>query len=151
MEMFTIQSDVALLPKVEDFVAHLCDEKNIHNYFATISMSVLHAVENAILHGNHADKSKQVTISSGNCMGGLYFEVHDEGCGFDYKQYGDIPIDGDRGEGMFMMRCLADRVVYSNGGSTVRLEYLIAGIDKAMATERSAVLKRFYAKEKVGV
>ncbi len=151
MEMFTIQSDVALLSKVEDFVAQFCGEKNVHNYFATISMSVLHAVENAIVHGNQCDSSKQVAISCGNCMGGLYFEVRDEGCGFDYRQYSEMPMDGDRGVGLFMMRCLADRVVYSDGGSTVRLEYLIAGIDKAMATERCAVLKRFYAKEKVGV
>ncbi len=151
MEMFTIQSDIALLPKVEDFVAHLCDEKNVHNYFATISMSVLHAVENAIVHGNASDVGKQVTICCGNCMGGFYFEVRDEGVGFNYRQFDDMPMDEDRGVGLFMMRSLADRVVYSNGGSTVRLEYLIAGIDKAMATERSSVLKRFYAKVRVSV
>ncbi len=151
MEKLSIQSNIALLPQVEDFVAHVCDEKNIHNYFATISMSVMHAVENAIVHGNSADSGKQVSLLCGNCIGGIYFEVRDEGQGFDYRQYGDMPLDGDKGMGIFMMRCLADRIVYNDCGNAVRLEYLIEGIDKAMASERSAVLRWFYVKEKVGV
>ena len=151
METITIQSDIAQLREVEDFISNVCDEKNIHNYFATISMSVLQAVENAISHGNENDSHKHVTVSCGNCKGGLFFVVHDEGKGFDYRQYGEMPTDTDKGVGIFMMKCLSDQLTFAEGGSEVRLEYLIEGIDKATALERMASLHHFFDKMKVGV
>lgn len=74
MEKLAIQSDMSNIVKVEDFVSRICSDKNINNYYATISMSVLQAVENAIIHGNNSDSTKIVTVISGECRGGVFLK-----------------------------------------------------------------------------
>lgn len=144
MKELVIQSDVDNLGKVEDFVCALCDEKNIHNYFAVISMAVLQAVENAIVHGNRGDHDKRVKISCANSADGVALTIEDEGAGFDFESYGDIPAEGCAGVGIFMMKMLANGLEFSDGGRRVSLHFRIDGIDEAVACERVAVLKKFY-------
>lgn len=151
METITIQSDIAQLREVEDFISNVCDEKNIHNYFATISTSVLQAVENAIIHGNKNNSSKHVTVGCGMGKEGLFVTVRDEGEGFDYQQYGVMPMGEEKGTGIFMMKCLSDRMTYSENGRCVQMEYFIEGIDKVTALERTTSLKHFFSETKVGV
>ncbi|MDY5968950.1 MAG: ATP-binding protein [Bacteroidales bacterium] len=151
METIKIQSDISQMRVVEDFVSNVCDERNVHNYFATIDTSVLQAVENAILHGNGGDGSKCVIVSCGSCKGGLFFSVQDEGCGFDWRQYGEMPLEGSRGLGLFMMRALSDKMEFSSNGSCVRLEFYVSGIDKAISSKRAACLQNFFSCSKVGV
>ena len=67
MEKLVIQSDINNLVEVERFVSAVCDTYNVNNYAATISMSLLQAAENAIVHGNNSDASKSVTIVSDLC------------------------------------------------------------------------------------
>ena len=145
METITIQSDKAQMRLAEDFVCNVCDQLNLHNYLATIATSVMQAVENAITHGNGGDKRKRVVITSDVCKGGLYFTVQDEGNGFDWHQYGDMPQEGDKGVGIFMMRMLSDKMEFSERGDSVRLEFVVTGIDKALATHRAGCLQRFFA------
>ena len=57
MISFELQSDMNNLPQVEEFVDHLCDSCNLGNHRAIITMALLHAVENAILHCNKNDVS----------------------------------------------------------------------------------------------
>ena len=49
------------------------------------------------------------------------------------------------GEGIFVMHSLADNVSYSDGGRTVRLEFVVEGIDPAEALERVSVLRQHFA------
>ncbi|MBQ4206545.1 MAG: ATP-binding protein [Bacteroidales bacterium] len=144
-ESFVIQSDIDNLPQVEERLFHFCREYNVGSYYSTVSVAVLQAVENAILHGNGSDSSKHVTLSFGTCRGGIYVEVVDEGHGFDYSRYGDLPSDDQMaGEGIFVMHQLADRLVFEEGGRKVRLEFEVSGIDPADALERVSVLQEHY-------
>lgn len=145
-EQFVIQSDIAVLSSVEERLFHFCHLCHVGNYFSAVSVAVLQAVENAIVHGNGADATKAVTLTMGTCRGGLFVEVADQGEGFDYDRYGDLPADGTTaGEGVFIMRQLADKVTYSDGGRRVRLEFSVAGIDPVDALERAAVLQAHFA------
>lgn len=45
MESFVIQSNNQGLAEIEGFLGCFCDENHIANYFATISVPVLQAVE----------------------------------------------------------------------------------------------------------
>ena len=145
-EKFVIQSDTALLPDIEERLFHFCHECNVGNYYAAVSVAALQAVENAIIHGNGADVSKKVDIICGTCRGGIFVEVADEGSGFDFSQYGELPLDdATAGEGIFMMKTLADKMDYSDGGRRVRMEFVIAGIDPAEAMERVDILQSRFA------
>lgn len=146
IETFVIQSDIANLPEVEERLFHFCRQCNVGRYYSAVSVATLQAVENAIHHGNSDDATKSVTIAFGTCRGGIYAEVTDEGIGFDYTRFGQLPADGQMsGEGIFVMRSLADSVTYSEGGRQVRLEFVVEGIDPADALERVTVLQQHFA------
>lgn len=146
METFVIQSDVANMPMVEDRLFHFCRQCNVGNYYSAVSVATMQAVENAIVHGNASDAGKQVSVTFGTCRGGIFTEVKDEGAGFDFEHYGTLPM-GEKlqGEGIFVMKQLADRMIFSEGGRSVRLEFEVAGIDPLQAMERIAVLNGHFA------
>lgn len=144
-ESFVIQSDIANLPIVEERLFHFCREYNVGRYYSAVSVATLQAVENAIVHGNRNVDDKCVTINFGTCRGGIFIEVADQGIGFDYHRYGNLPTSDDsRGEGIFIMRSLADRMTYSDGGRQVHLEFDVEGIDPAEALERITILQQHF-------
>jgi serine/threonine-protein kinase RsbW len=145
-ESFVIQSDIANLPLVEERLFHFCHENNVGNYYSAVSVAVMQAVKNAIVHGNASDSSKKVSLTFDTCRGGICAEVSDEGRGFDFRQYGDLPSgDSTTGEGIFIMKSLSDRMVFSDEGRMVRLEFDVAGIDPSDALERVAILQGRFA------
>ncbi len=146
MERLVIQSDTNKLIDVEHFVSVVCDTYNINNYAGTISMSLIQAVENAIVHGNNSDPAKSVLIVADRCKGGVYFSVSDQGAGFNYLDFGSMPEQEGRGTGIYIMKALSDNLSFSDNGSTVRLEYIINGIEATRALERIMTLRNFYAK-----
>lgn len=151
MEKLIIQSDTSNMVEVERFVSAVCDTYNINNYAATISMSLLQAVENAIVHGNSNDPSKKVTVMCDLCRGGIFFVISDEGQGFDYEKYGSIPENDESGTGIYLMKTLSDRISFSNSGSSVRLEFVVSGIEASKALERIVTLRNHYAHRLVNV
>ena len=145
-EHFVRQSDIALLPMVEERLFHFCHECHVGNYHAAVSVAVLQAVENAIVHGNGCDSAKEVGVTFGTCRGGIFAEVADQGDGFDPEGYGVLSDEGTvSGEGIFVMRQLADKVTFADGGRRVRMEFAVAGIDPADALERVAILQSHFA------
>lgn len=100
----------------------ICEEN-----FGKILIALTEAVNNAILHGNRQDPKKEVQISyeTGNHM--VYFNVKDEGTGFNPL---DIPdptdpenLEKPNGRGVFLMQRLADYCEFLNSGSEVRLGF----------------------------
>ena len=55
------------------------------------------------------------------------------------------------GEGMFLMKTLADSCVFSKGGRRVRLEFMIQGIEQARSLERVATFRHFFEPKKINV
>lgn len=151
MEKLIIQSDINNIIEVERFVYSVCDTFNINNYAAVIVMSLIQAVENAIVHGNGNDPSKIVTINFDYCRGGVCFSVSDQGQGFDYNSMLASMTDTPQGKGLFLMNTLSDNLSFSENGSTVRLEFVIGGIEASRALERVATLNKYYSRTLVTV
>lgn len=151
METLVIQSDKKNIVEVERFVYSVCDTFNINNYSAIISMSLLQAVENAIVHGNCNDPSKNVSITFDYFKGGVFFTVSDQGNGFEYSsKLGDKDIC-DTCRGLFLMQSLSDRISFLNNGATVRLDFIINGIEASRALERITSLRKYFALKTVNV
>lgn len=151
MESFVIQSNNQGLAEIEGFLGCFCDENHIANYFATISVPVLQAVENAIIHGNANDPTKQVRLECGFRQGGVYFLVEDQGVGFNYAAFGDCPNANDKGQGIFLIKSLSDHYEYANGGSLLRMDFDINGIEASDSIERMAKLQHYYLPKSVEV
>lgn len=150
-EILQIKSEKSNIVAVQNFIEDICDHYNIHNYFGTISMAVIEAVENAIEHGNKESKEKIVSVGFEQCDGGLKFQVSDEGQGFDFMKFNELPEESGSGEGLFLMQTLSNKVKFLNNGSSVELTFFVNGIDVAKSVSRQVALEQYFSKQKVCV
>jgi len=132
VETLTITSDPHNIAQVEAYVEDLRAKFNIgDDAYGNILISLTEAANNAIIHGNGSDPSKDVKITGAVDERGktLTFTISDHGKGFDYNNLPDPTapenIDQPCGRGVFLMMALADMVVFSNKGATVELQFRI--------------------------
>lgn len=120
--------NVALIEKIVNNVceSHQVQEENYGN----ILIALTEAVNNAIIHGNKENPLKNVDISIDSNNSNIRFIIKDEGNGFDYNNLPDPTapenIEKLSGRGVFLMRNLADKVEFSNNGSTVTLDFKLS-------------------------
>lgn len=112
---------------IDDIVA----EYNVkEDYYGELLIAMTEAVNNAIVHGNKLDSSKQVTITFDvPDEKNLRFVVEDEGPGFDYDNLPDPTapenIEKPHGRGVFLMRQLADECSFEDNGRVVILDFAV--------------------------
>lgn len=114
--------------RVESFLAKIgksvvLDEIQTHK----LMVSLTEAVNNAIIHGNHADARKRVTVVCEVLPGWLLFLIDDQGKGFHPENVKN-PLKEENllresGRGIFLMRTLMDKVEFEKtpDGMQVRL------------------------------
>ena len=115
---------------VERFIDDLRAELNIgDDVYGNILITMTEAANNAILHGNKGDASKEVEILWEVDARGknLTFVIKDQGPGFDYNNLPDPTapenLEKTSGRGVFLMMQLADLVVFSNNGATIEMQF----------------------------
>ena len=138
----TFSANKSNIHLVERFVENLCDYYNINStYFGNILTAVTEAVENAIYHGNRNDSSKKIFLKFEVRPEGFSFKIKDQGAGFDLNAVPD-PTDNNadfsntEGRGLFIMKSLADEVIFHDNGSCIELFFTIASITKQISDER---------------
>lgn len=115
-------------------------EKLIDNYssvlkfndelYGKLLLAVVEAVNNAIVHGNHEDESKKVSIHYVFNDSEILFTVTDEGEGFDPSLVPDPTaienLEKDCGRGIYLMNCLCDEILFQDGGRTVMMKFSLS-------------------------
>lgn len=142
MEKLVIQPDIKDITAVDNFVKAICDRNRIINYYATISIPVRKAVENAIQGGSTFGMS----ILFSYCQGGFAFTVQ---CGhpcFYPIRSDQVPSAGSLEESAYLINVLSDRVEILDEGCTLRMTFNVKGIDADEAFGRAQTLKQFYAR-----
>ncbi len=124
IDSLTIPSDVSKLPVVETLIDSVCQSIGVHeDVYGNVLIAVTEAVNNAILHGNKNDVSLNVGVNVFDTPVSFCFNVSDTGNGFDYDSLPDPTapenIEKENGRGVFLMRNLADEVVYNESGNQV--------------------------------
>lgn len=132
MKSLKIASKAENIHVVEKFIDDIRSEFNIgDDVYGNVLISLTEAANNAMLHGNNADESKEVEIMYGLDDRGknLTFIIKDQGPGFDYNNLPDPTapenLEKTSGRGVFLMMQLADMVVFSDNGSTVEMSFRI--------------------------
>lgn len=132
VKSFKIKSNAKNVGIVEKFVEDLRTEFNIgDDTYGNILITLTEAANNAIIHGNKEDESKEVEIIYGLDERGKNLTVimKDEGPGFDYNNLPDptdpANLEKTSGRGVFLIMQLADMVVFSDGGATVEMTFRI--------------------------
>ena len=120
--------NISLVEKaIDDCSAEL---KLCSEMYGNILISVIEVVTNAIIHGNKLDKTKKVFIGI-SCSDDKHmtFTIEDQGNGFNYEVVPDptLPenIEKPHGRGIFLMKNLANKVIFENKGSKVTLIFKI--------------------------
>lgn len=126
-----IASQLKNLNEVRIFLKEIFDESRIDMYcFNRVFLGLSEAVNNSIVHGNQLNENKRVYIKivvSGNVF---VIEVKDEGMGFNVAGLSNPTsfdnLKKEHGRGIYILQKIADEVVFSEGGSKVRIKYTIS-------------------------
>jgi serine/threonine-protein kinase RsbW len=97
------------------------------DHYGELLIAMTEAVNNAIVHGNKLDPSKQVSVTFNVEGTDMVFRVEDEGPGFDYSNLPDPTapenIEKPHGRGVFLMRNLADECAFEDDGRICILRF----------------------------
>jgi serine/threonine-protein kinase RsbW len=121
----------------ERLIDEVCAEFHVkEDYYGELLIAMTEAVNNAIVHGNKLDPSKQVKLTFDVLNDtNIRFTIEDEGPGFDYNNLPDPTapenIEKPHGRGVFLMRQLADGCSFEDGGRIVILDFAV--LEKAPA------------------
>lgn len=128
MNKLTITSEIGNIVRVQNFIEQLVNgielEKKI---FGKMNLAIIEAVNNSILHGNHNNHTKLVSIEAESDDDKIIVSVSDEGEGFDYSTIPDptIPenLNKKTGRGLYLMNVLSDNLEFQNNGSKVIMSF----------------------------
>ena len=115
---------------IESFIDNARERFSLNDdIYGNIMVSITESVNNAIIHGNGNNKSKNVKISLFLDEGVIKFKIEDEGKGFDYTNLPDPTapenIAKPGGRGIFLMKNLADEVTFLDDGRVVELSFYV--------------------------
>jgi len=116
---------------IESFIDNAKEKFNLDDdIYGNIMIAVTESVNNAIMHGNKNDRTKNVTLSLSLNNNIINFKIRDEGHGFDFQNLPDPTspenLDKPSGRGVFLMKHLSDEVNFSDNGSLVELSFYIS-------------------------
>jgi serine/threonine-protein kinase RsbW len=125
---YKIKSKIENLRVVERAIDEITANNNINqDYYGNIMVSVMEAVNNAIIHGNKLNPRKNVEIEIFVDNDFLEVIVKDEGKGFDPTNIPDPTnpqnIQNVDGRGVFIMSKLSDEIEYNETGNSVKLTF----------------------------
>ncbi len=124
IDSLSIPSDLSNLSLVESLIDKACQQVAVdEDNYGNVLIAVTEAVNNAIIHGNKMDNSKSVNIGFYDEGSSFGFEIVDGGTGFDFENLPDPTapenIEKENGRGIFLMRNLADEVLFNETGNRV--------------------------------
>jgi serine/threonine-protein kinase RsbW len=127
----SISSQLININKVRSFLEEVYKEFSLEtNSFNRVFLGISEAVNNAILHGNRLDPEKWVFIKMYLLGKQLQIEVEDEGDGFCEKVLFNPTtpenVKREHGRGIFIMKQLAEEVVFKEGGRKVYILFTVS-------------------------
>lgn len=132
-QKFELKSQLESLTKIEACVDELREQFIFsEDDYGNILIAITEAVNNAITHGNGLNPSKKVCLNIGGSPDQICFVIEDEGAGFDYHNVPDptLPENVEKlsGRGIFLMKELADDVVFEKNGAKISLKFSTSAI-----------------------
>lgn len=130
-----IQIQIPSLPEniriVESFIDNAKEKYELNDdIYGNIMIAVTESVNNAILHGNSSNNSKNVHLKLSLEKSLIRFTIEDEGSGFDYQNLPDptLPenIGKPGGRGIFLMKNLCDEVSFKEEGRVAELSFYLS-------------------------
>lgn len=122
-----IPSDInSIAPAVDKIVAQIRASQCLAGREPDVEVALFEALANAVIHGNHEQKSKSVRISCRvEPSHRVSIIVCDQGSGFDPRAVPDPTspenLGAEHGRGILMMKAFMDEVHFEKGGTEVHM------------------------------
>ncbi|MBI9061069.1 MAG: ATP-binding protein [Marinilabiliaceae bacterium] len=128
VDKLVFNSDTKNINLVEKLIDDLSNQFDLHSdVYGKLLLAVVEGVNNAIVHGNKMDKSKDVIISYAIDEKKIEFTIMDQGDGFDFSNVPDPTkpenLEKTHGRGIFLMHHLADEIDFDENGSIVKMTF----------------------------
>ena len=132
--MNKLKIDIPSIPDniriVESFVDNAKEKFDISDdMYGNIMVSLTESVNNAIIHGNQSDESKNVNLTLEIVENEVIFTVKDQGKGFNVNELPDPTspenLEKIGGRGIFLMKHLSDQVKFTDNGTKVELHFIL--------------------------
>ncbi|MBN2595533.1 ATP-binding protein [Labilibaculum sp.] len=128
-KLLIFPSELENISRVEKLIDEISSSHNLSSeIYGKISVALIEAVNNAILHGNQLDVTKKVKIEYNIDDESISFIVWDEGKGFDFSNIPDptLPenLEKTHGRGIFLMNHLADDIEFGENGAIVEMKFI---------------------------
>ena len=128
IDKLSIPSDFGSISNVEVLIDNICSKVKVNeDYYGNVLIAVTEAVNNAIQHGNKMQTEVNVELNVGEKDKEFCFVIKDFGEGFDYENLPDPTspenLEKEDGRGIYLMKSLADEVVFENGGREVSIYF----------------------------
>lgn len=126
----SISSEIVNIKKVESFIEYFMDEFQIQEKLrGKIALSIVEAVNNAIISGNKQNPQKMVKLKAIKNTKRVIITIEDEGEGFDFKQIPD-PTTPERlmqttGRGLYLIVNLTDELLFAKNGAKVIMSFFL--------------------------
>ena len=125
---FEIFSEISNLRVIEKAIDEVSAELGINpENYGKIMVCTMEAVNNAIIHGNKADRSKIVKVDIHPEHEALKIIIEDQGPGFRPEQVPDPTteenIEKIIGRGIYLMSHLADGIEFNDKGNRVTMTF----------------------------
>lgn len=116
---------------VERMIEEVRDKYNVsEDMYGNMLVAITEAVTNAIYHGNKSDPSKKVSVAILHNPHSITFTITDQGKGFDFYNLDDPTapenLEKECGRGIFLMKHLADQLIFSENGRVVEMNFRIS-------------------------
>ena len=126
-----ISSRLENIPQVESLIGILKEQYHIkEEQYKNVLLASVEAVTNAIEHGNNLDEQKTVNIIARNYGTSFSLSIRDEGIGFNPDTLPDPTspelLEQPDGRGVFIMRKLADELLFHDGGRCVEMYFQLS-------------------------
>jgi len=128
VDKLVFNSETKNINLVEKLIDDLSNQFDLHSdVYGKLLLAVVEGVNNALVHGNKMDKSKDVVISYSIDEKNVVFTIMDQGEGFDFTNVPDPTkpenLEKTHGRGIFLMHHLADEIDFDEKGSIVKMTF----------------------------
>ena len=125
-----IESKIENINKIERLIDEVSEEARINSeIYGKMLIATVEAVNNAIVHGNKEDESKMVKVDVNVENDYVSIFIEDDGPGFNFYNVPDPTtpenIENIHGRGVYLMKHLADDVIFHGNGNKVEIRFNI--------------------------
>lgn len=126
IEKLSVPSELSSLSIVESLIDRVCGSLGVHeDAYGNILIAVTEAVNNAVIHGNQYNAKIDIDVEVLDVNDRLCFSIKDKGNGFDFDNLPDPTapenIEKENGRGIFLIKNLADELVFDDGGRVINI------------------------------